>query len=98
MGRFEEFLENRKEQENGFEQEENIKQEINAQKVHEPNRISNIKKYFNEIRKESNLDSGLYNDEYQNDKEENIIENDQIDQGLTDHNFNNQNEGLFIES
>ena len=111
-GQLGEFSENRKEKENEFEQEENIKQEINAQEVHEdlePNRMSNIKKHFNKITKESNLDSGLNNDnpedniiknteeenEYQNDQEENIIENDQIDQELTEHNLNNQNEGLF---
>ena len=94
IGQFEELSENNKEQENGFEQEDNIEKEINAQEVHEdlePNSITNIKKEFNKIQKESNVDSGLCNENqednilknnkeengYQNDEEENIINNDQ---------------------
>ena len=114
FGQFEEISENNKEQENGFEQEDNIEKEINAQEVHEdlePNSITNIKKEFNKIQKESNVDSGLCNEnqgdnivknnkeenEYQNDEEENIINNEQdiAEQNL---DLNDQNEGLFIET
>ena len=113
IGQFEELSENNKEQENGFEQEDNIEKEINAQEVHEdlePNSITNIKKEFNKIQKESNVDSGLCNENqednilknnkeengYQNDEEENIINNDQDipEQNL---DLNDPNEGLFIE-
>ena len=114
IGQFEELSENNKEQENGFEQEDNIEKEINAQEVHEdlePNSITNIKKEFNKIQKESNVDSGLCNENqednmvknnkeengYQNDEEENIINNEQdiAEQNL---DLNDQNEGLFIET
>ena len=114
IGQFEELSENNKEQENGFEQEDNIEKEINAQEVHEdlePNSITNIKKEFNKIQKESNVDSGLCNENqednilknnkeengYQNDEEENIINNDQ---DIPEQNLdvNDPNEGLFIET
>ena len=114
IGQFEELSENNKEQENGFEQEDNIEKEINAQEVHEdlePNSINNIKKEFNKIQKESNVDSGLCNEnpednmvknnkeenEYQNDEEENIINNDQ-DIPEQNIDLNDQNDGLFIEA